>query len=269
MRIPALIVTKLVVLCAAMPAFAHEFWIAPEKYQVEIGDKVTADFVNGENFGGGVLAWFDNRVDMAAAALGAEVMPIEGRLGDVPAITVTPETAGLLVIVSEAAPSSLTYRAPEKFEAFVTHKDLNADLDAQTYPFKEAYSRHAKALVHVGNGEGQDRALGMKTEFVALENPYTDDMSDGLDLLLLYQGAPRADAQIEVFQKSPEGDVEITLYRSDQSGRVTLPVRAGHRYLVDSVVLRRPAPETLERVSTPKTVQWETLWAALTFAIPD
>lgn len=268
MRIPALTV-KLLVALWAVPALAHEFWISPEKYQVEVGDQVRADFVNGENFSGGTLAWFDKRVDRADMALGGNVTPIEGRLGDIPAITVTPAEEGLLVLVSEAAPSSLTYRAPEKFEAFVTHKDLPADLAAQDYPFKEAYSRHAKTLVQVGAGVGADRALGLATEFVALQNPYTDDMSDGLDVLLLYQGQPRADAQIEVFQKDPEGSVTITLLRSNAEGVTTIPVLAGHSYLIDSVVLRRPSAQTLDRVGTPKQVKWETLWAALTFAIPD
>ena len=111
--------------------------------------------------------------------------------------------------------------------------------------------------------------MGMATEFVALENPYTGDISDGLDVQLLYQGAPRVDAQIEVFQMDPEGQVTITHLRSDQDGKTTIPVLAGHRYLIDSVMLRAPAQETLDRVAAPKTVKWETLWAALTFAVPQ
>ena len=268
MRIAALLICQSV-LFAAPAAFAHEFWIAPEKYQVEVGENIQADFVNGQEFRGGTLAWFDKRVDRAEAMISDMIFPIEGRLGDVPAITQIAPEDGLMVLITEAAPSTVNYREPEKFADFVNHKDLPVDLATMEYPFKEAYSRHAKALVAIGSGAGQDQPMGMATEFVALENPYTDDVSDGLDVHLLYQGAPRADAQIEVFQMDPEGQVTITLLRSDQDGKATIPVLAGHRYLIDSVVLRPPAQETLDRVAAPKTVKWETLWAALTFAVPQ
>jgi hypothetical protein len=108
----------------------------------------------------------------------------------------------------------------------------------------------------------------MATEFVALENPYVDDMTDGIDVQLFYQGKPRINAQIEVFQMDPEGHVEISLMRSDSEGKATIPVRKGHRYLIDSVVIRTPSQATLDRISTPNNVKWETLWAALTFKVP-
>ena len=268
MRIAALLICQSVLLTAPA-AFAHEFWIAPKKYQVEVGENIQADFVNGQEFRGGTLAWFDKRVDRVEAMISDMIFPIEGRLGDIPAITQTAPEDGLMVLITEAAPSTVNYRETEKFADFVTHKDLPVDLEAMEYPFKEAYSRHAKALVGIGSGAGQDQAMGMATEFVALENPYTGDISDGLDVQLLYQGAPRVDAQIEVFQMDPEGQVTITLLRSDQDGKATIPVLAGHRYLIDSVVLRAPAQETLDRVAAPMTVKWETLWAALTFAVPQ
>lgn len=268
MRIAALLICQSV-LFAAPAAFAHEFWIAPEKYQVEVEENIQADFVNGQEFRGGTLAWFDKRVDRAEAMISDMIFPIEGRLGDIPAITQIAPEDGLMVLITEAAPSTVNYREPEKFADFVNHKDLPVDLEAMEYPFKEAYSRHAKALVGIGSGAGQDQPMGMATEFVALENPYTGDTSDGLDVQLFYQGVPRVGAQIEVFQMDPEGQVTITILRSDQNGKATIPVLAGHRYLIDSVVLRAPAPDTLDRVAAPKTVKWETLWAALTFAVPQ
>ena len=54
--------------------------------------------------------------------------------------------------------------------------------------------------------------------------------------------------------------VTVTTTRTDTAGKARIAVAAGHEYLLDAVVLR-PAPEGAKAV-------WETLWAALTFAVP-
>ena len=116
----------------------------------------------------------------------------------------------------------------------------------------------------VGDGRGEDRAFGLETELVALENPYTGDMSDGIDVVLLYQGAPRSGAQIEVFDKAADETVQVTTVRTDSEGKATVPVLPAHRYMLDAVALREPSAELAEETRAV----WESLWANLTFAIP-
>ena len=125
--------------------------------------------------------------------------------------------------------------------------------------FTERYSRHAKSLIAVGSGAGSDRESGLETEFVALENPYTFK-GDTLPVQLFYQQKPRAAAQVEIFERAPDDSVSITLTQTDTEGRADIPVKPGHTYLLDAVVLRPSDPET--------GAIWETLWAALTFAVP-
>jgi hypothetical protein len=120
-----------------------------------------------------------------------------------------------------------------------------------------------KSLIAVGSGEGSDSEAGLKTEFVALTNPYTEDFDNRMKVRLLYEGAPRADAQVEVFERAPDGSVDITLHRTDEAGEAVIPVQDGHEYLFDAVVLR-----PYERTGEDDPV-WQTLWAALTFAVPD
>ena len=101
----------------------------------------------------------------------------------------------------------------------------------------------------------------METEFIALSNPYTDDLTQGMAVQILYQGAPRADAQIEIFDRAPDDEVTITTLQTDAEGRASIPVKPGHSYLLDAVVLRE-APKGGDAV-------WQTLWAAITFSVPD
>lgn len=197
--------------------------------------------------------------------------PVEGVMGDKPAARIEGAPEGLVVLVHATTDQFLTWDEFAKFVAFVEHKDAawtlerHAERGLAEDGTREAYSRYAKALVAVGSGEGEDREAGLLTELVALENPYTGEMGDGIAVRLLYEGAPRGEAQIEVFEKAADGTVEVFTVRTDGEGEAVVPVKPGHRYMLDAVVLREPSAE----LAQDKNVQWESLWANLTFAVPE
>jgi hypothetical protein len=200
--------------------------------------------------------------------MGGDVLKVSGRAGDRPALNMTAPHDGLAVVIHETSDHLLTYSEWAKFESFTTHKDFTWAMDqhrADGLPeegFKERYSRYGKSLIAVGNGEGKDREMGMLTEIVAGANPYTDDVTGGFPVTVLYKGAPRADVQIELFDKSPDGTVETSLHRTDADGHAVIPVDPGHSYLVDSVVMRSLKPQA------EGDPVWESLWASLTFEVP-
>ncbi|WP_300030055.1 DUF4198 domain-containing protein [uncultured Roseobacter sp.] len=260
----------LVIFCAPLPALAHEFWIEPQEYQVESGGTLVADLKNGENFKGSSLGWFDSNFTRFEIATAEGILPVEGRAGDYPAMTLTAPGEGLLVVLHETTPARLTYREWEKFLKFAAHKDFPdaaAEHAARGWSqerFRETYTRHVKALVAVGDGAGQDRPFGLTTEIVALENPYDPDFAGPMQVQVLYKGAARADAQVEVFARDPAGTVTVTLTRTDDQGVAEIPVSPGYDYLLDAVVLRVAEGAG----SDPDAPVWRTLWAALTFHVP-
>ncbi|MFK7743914.1 MAG: DUF4198 domain-containing protein [Roseobacter sp.] len=260
----------IIAIIAGSPALSHEFWIEPQQYQVESGDPLVANLKNGQNFEGISLAWFENRFTRFEMVSADGSAPIDGRMGDTPALQSTAPDDGLLIVLHETTPSNLTYTEWEKFLAFVAHKDFAtavADHEANGWSkerFRESYTRHAKALIAVGGGVGDDQAFGLQTEFIALTNPYDPEFDGRMRVEVRYLDEPRPDAQVEVFDRAPDGAVTVTLHRTDASGRATIPVTPGHDYLFDAVVLRpSPLAGTQERAPV-----WETLWAALTFAVP-
>ena len=252
-------------ICAGV-ATAHEFWIEPLSYQVPAGANLVANLKNGQEFEGVTLAYFERNIARFDEVVGDTLRPVEGRMGDSPALDVPAPISGLVTVVHETTPSFVNYKEWAKFQKFADHKDfpdMAARHAANGYPdppFKERYTRHAKALIGVGDGLGAERALGLKTEFVALTNPYDPGFGGTMDVQVLYQGEVRRDAQVEVFDRPPEGDVTITLHRTDNDGIARIPVTQGHSYLFDAVVLA-PIRDSEEAV-------WDTFWAALTFAVP-
>lgn len=249
---------------------AHEFWIDPTDFLVAPGDPIIADLRVGENFNGAAQVYLSHQTRRFDLGRDGDLREVEARMGDRPALNMIVDDEGLVTVVHVTGDNALTYRGMEKFENFVRHKDAEWTIQAHkeaglpTDRFVEVYSRYAKSLIAVGDGAGKDREFGLETEIVALSNPYTDDLSQGMRVELKYLGEPRRDAQIEVFEKAGD-EITVATVRTDGAGRATIPVTPGARYMLDAVVLRSPLPEVAEA----RGAVWESLWANLTFAVPE
>ncbi len=256
-------------LISTSAAQSHEFWISPETYQLNSGENIVAAVRNGQKFSGGPFSFLPQRFTRFDLVQGENVVPVEGRIGDRPALNMAPPNDGLWVVVHQTKASKITWKEWEKFAGFVTHKKLGNALvehferGLPETGFSESYTRYAKALVAVGNSDGADNNVGMRTEFIALTNPYVDDLTQGFSVQVLFEGAPRVDAQIEIFAKDAAGEVTVSTVQTDADGRATLPVQPGVEYLLDAVILLPLAPG-----DDPRDPVWESLWAALTFKTP-
>lgn len=201
-------------------------------------------------------------------ALDGALFRIDGTVGDKPAMRIRPSGEGLLVAIHATANQNITWSEWQKFENFLLHKDLDWGLDEHDARglsrenVSEQYSRYAKSLIAIGDGAGADIETGMVTEIVALENPYDPAVGQALSIKALYQGNPLTDVQIEVFEKSPGQPTAITFHRTNTEGVADIPIKPGHEYMLDTVVLR-PLP-----MQTETDPSWETLWANLTFSVP-
>ncbi|OUD10835.1 hypothetical protein BVC71_05010 [Marivivens niveibacter] len=254
----------------ASPVMAHELWLEPLDYIVPNDGRLVANIVNGEAFDGANLVYLPSRIARFENYSGTEVAAIEMRAGDRPGLDVEPVSDGLNVVIYQSTAARLTYTDLAKFQRFVDHKSLPEPTTAP-YPttlpdngILETYWRYSKTLVGVGDAVGIDQPTGLLTEFVALSNPYSDDTAD-FKATLLYEGEPRARAQVEVFEKSPTDEVTIFTVPTTDEGVVTINVKAGYEYMLDAVVLR--APELDDAVEMG--AMYETHWANLTFAVPE
>lgn len=261
------ILLSILFVCISGSAYAHEFWIAPLKHQIFPGDRLSAHFVVGQNFNGSKSAYVPRRTTQTLIQKNGNVRPYQGTVGDRPAMQLEPSN-GLIVLAHETRDDTLTYRDWAKFVNFVEHKDFKGALERHAERglpetgFTETYRRYAKSLVAVGPGTGSDQRLGLDIEFVALTNPYAQ--TDGKVRVQLWKSnSPLQDAQVEVYEKAPDGTVAITLLRSSADGIATIKVKPGHAYMVDHVVLEERDPLGTSGAA------WHSMWANLTFAVPN
>lgn len=267
-RFFAVLSFPIIALLGALPSAAHEFWIDPIDYFVAPEETIVANLRVGQRFEGSAMSYIPRNFSRFEVAQGSGVMPVQGRLGDRPALNRSAGDDGLAVVLYETTDTVLTYDDWAVFERFTTHKDFAEVMErhrARGLPqtgFREVYTRHAKSLIAVGAGAGRDRAFGLRTEFVALANPYTDDVTGGLPMRLYFEGAPRVDVQVELWDREPDGTVSVTVHRTDYRGDVLLPVQPGHIYMADAVTMIETQPEE------PRNAVWHSLWASLSFAVP-
>ena len=255
---------------AAPPSRAHELWVAPEDFAVEMGEEIIADLRVGEDFKGEVRAYLPFLVDRLEVTIGDETRPVEGRMGDIPAMRIGSWDEGLAIAVFVSKGSQVEYDSWEMFETFLASKGLEAIADqhrARGLPeanFTETYRRFAKSLVQIGAGAGEDRAIGLEAELVALANPYLDDVSGGLAVRFTHAGAAVAEAPVSIWARDAAGNVSRSQALTDAAGVATVAVEPGRRYLVAAVVMKPAEPSQ----DTDAPV-WESLWPSLTFAVPD
>ena len=160
------------------PAIAHEAWIDPARYQVSPGASLSGHIRVGQLLKGNGQVFNPERFRRLDLIDSSGTRPVRGRLGDFPAIRVKLQNEGLVTLVYQSAGSRIRYDEPGKFENFANKEGVAWVLAAQQQRgqdlegFSETFYRHAKSLIAVGAGEGQDRSLGLRFELVLHDNPY-------------------------------------------------------------------------------------------------
>ena len=256
-------------LLSALGAHAHEFWLQPHKYRIDISEPLVADVRVGMDFLGDTIPYLSGSYNVFNITDQAGTRAVQGRLGDLPAVNIPVQAEGLQVLNLFSNTSVLTWHEFEKFDHFVNLHGMGRVLETHTARglpdtgFKEAYTRYVKTLVAVGNGAGQDHYTGMFFELVAGANPYTDDMSGGMPITVLFKGQPLPDKQVDLFFRNPDGELTRLSVQSNAEGRALVPNIGPGEYMVNVVHMVQPAPEDIEKTG----VVWHSLWGSITYAI--
>ncbi|MEM7546517.1 MAG: DUF4198 domain-containing protein [Pseudomonadota bacterium] len=254
----------------AVSAAAHEFWVEPVAYQVDVGAPIEARLKNGENFKGSTYPYLDELFTRFDLVTRAGIEPVKGRRGDNPALNQATARGGLHVVAYDSRMYSLTYTNFEKFTNFVTSKKLGWVLEEHAKrgyredKVVETYYRYPKSLIKVGSGAGRDKPVGQIFELVAEINPYSAAAKEGVRVQLLYEGVPFPDADIQIFHY-PAGteDAVKDHVTTDATGRATIPVFDGGPFLINATHIRDPRPE-----GVAKGAHWESIWASMTYELP-
>ncbi len=259
-------------LLLAVPAAAHDLWIAPESYTPTPGSLLAVHLSVGEHGVGQPVARSEAKIERFVLVGAGGERALVGLDGKEPAGSIRLEGAGLGVIGYRSKNSRIELE-PAKFEAYLGEEGLERvsaereRLGESTKPGRELYSRCAKALIRVG-GEaqgGHERALGFPLELIPRSDPFVAADASGtceLRLGLLHQGRPLEGALVRLVHldsASAAGATELRA-RTDADGQATFQLPRRGCWLATSV--------HMTRVEGSAEADWQSLWASLTFELP-
>jgi uncharacterized GH25 family protein len=253
------------ILCLALPASAHEFWLETTDYHPPVTAAVPISIHVGQFFKGNSFPYLGDEFVRFAVHAGGKTADIKGMNGDMPAANIALLTPGLAAVTYHSHPFDLTFKEWKKFEAYIHQEGLSGVLarhakgDKPRTEIKELYERDAKLLIDAGGGgKGQDGLTGLPLELVAEHNPYRLKAGNPLPVRLYFRGTPLPDVQITAFSRADPKHPKK--YRTDSSGRAEVPLPLPGPWLLNAVHMVEPAKD--------QDAHWYSYWASLVFFRP-
>ncbi|EAQ28239.1 hypothetical protein NAP1_11608 [Erythrobacter sp. NAP1] len=249
-------------------AAAHSFWLQPEDHTPEAGEEVLIEFKVGD--AGDVNDWGLYWERIASLRLFSPDGVVDQQRGvrttggDEPgSAVVSIRSEGTHILAFESNPSFSDLEA-ERFNNYVKHEGLTGIAADRTLRGTtgengtELYSRRAKTLLQVGEQRTRNvtRPIGQVLEIVPLQNPFTLEPSDALDLQVLFRGQPLEGAMVSVAPLNVTASYQTFLTSADGVVRVGAPSTGAMLY---SVVWGVPAPNDAR-------ADYFTIFASLTVA---
>ena len=149
-------------LATAVGVHAHEFWIQPHDYRLAPQERLVADVRVGMDFGGNPLAYLPDTINAFNITDTNGTRKVEGRIGDIPSVNITPVADGLQIINLFTTSSTITWHDFQDFDEFVNLHGMSWVLPRHNerglpdVGFKEAYTRFVK------NASGGGRRRGAR-----------------------------------------------------------------------------------------------------------
>ena len=259
-------ISIILVFVLIIAASAHEFWLLPQKFRYNVGEKMMLDFMVGEGFEGEY--WDLSRHNV-------EKLTLSNRFGEINQLPNIKRTAGanleyafnnvgthLIALESNQAFIELE---PTEFEAYLKEDGLDYVIEdrlargEQNKKSRELYSRYAKLLVQVGDRTDDTfkKKAGLKLEIIPSQNPYDLNAGDYMDCMVYYRGNPEPHALVKVWSHVGNRIFLQNIY-TESDGSIRFPISNTGPWIVSTVKMIRS--------SSPKA-EWESMWASLVFEI--
>ncbi|MES2774066.1 MAG: DUF4198 domain-containing protein [Bacteroidota bacterium] len=271
-----IVVFCLLVLFAQLQASAHEFWLEPQKFSYQAGDKIFLRWLVGENFTG--VNWGGNKektVTLRAFSNNYQydLQPFMSmEKGDSIKLD-TISYAGNYTIAYQgnnsfieiAADSFNTYLAEDGLvNALQWRKENNKD----TARGREYYQRCAKTLVRIKSTMKKSdfmkssfiaSATGLLLDIVPLDNPYNLTQAASMQFNIFFKHRPLRDGLVRIWHQV-NGKTETKTVQVIQ-GLINVPIEPTGKWMISIV--------KMEPLKGDAKADWQSYWGSLTWGYND
>jgi uncharacterized protein DUF4198 len=249
---------------------AHDLFLRLERYLVPPNSQARVYVLNG-TFSKSEGAVTRDRLRALDLIGPAGVSPLDTAAwvpaGDTTVLTLRTGEAGTYVVGASLRPRELkleardfnTYLASDGVPDILEARRRSGELDR---PARERYQKHVKAVLQVGTlrSGGFDRALGYPAELVPLDNPYLLRAGGSLRVRATVDGGPVANQYVLAGGRAGDGTrIAQRAVRTGTDGIALIRLRSAGVWYVKFINMTRAAGDT--------TIDYESKWATLTFAV--
>jgi uncharacterized GH25 family protein len=255
----------LVVGCMGSPAAAHDTWLQPRRTAVLPGTIAQLDLTSSDKFAVFGMAIKPDRIEAARARLNGKTFDIRPGAPEKKSLElrVALPDPGVATLWLSLAPQSIEMNR-KQVQHYVDEIDAPPLLTQAWYggkgakPWREIYSKHAKAFVRVGRPKA-DRSwsepVGMALEIIPEKDPTTLRTGDEFPVRVFKSGTPLIDFSLGIMR---EGRTNRAFKKTDAAGRAVFKLTRGGKWLLRGTELRSS--------NKPRT-DWESDFTTLLFEV--
>ena len=256
----------LVALSLPIPGSAHDLWMIPGKFRLDMGESTRIFINNGDVFPEAHSLLAEQRVAGLWLHGQGEPTPVTERRVDGRSLTFDFEASkpGIYVLALSTRPRRVRLKAAD-FNDYLENEglprafELRNELGEAEQATVERYTKWAKAYIAVAGGEVEDppwaEPVGHRFEIVPISNPTRVEAEDELSFRVLFDGEPlEGTVVVGARAGGPEKEIEAV---TDEDGVVNVSVSSSGRWYLRAIHMTRPEEDP--------EVQWESFWCTLTF----
>jgi uncharacterized GH25 family protein len=244
---------------------AHEFWLNPDKFIYQRGEKINIKFLVGENFEGENWKGNKGKIQLLKLYYGGVSDDLSKYIseenGDSLQLAQLDEGTNLVAFNNT---NTFIELEPAKFNEYLIEDGLTDAMEYRTLNNetgsmgRELYQRCAKTLIQVGNVKDKtfSVATGMPVDIIPLSNPYRLKNNDTLRVKILFQKQPLADALIKIWRRENNNTTKTNLI-TDANGEIIFPVSTSGKWMVSTV--------KMVRLPDGSPADWQSYWGSLTW----
>jgi uncharacterized GH25 family protein len=242
---------------------AHDLWIEPSTFRPAPGATVAVGLRLGQDFAGDPVPRSARLIDRFVVRQGGEDQPIVGLENIDPAGWFRADGQATAVIAYRSHATFVELPAAA-FEDYLRQEGLERIIDVRARrgdraePGREHFYRYAKALLAGKQGSlAATEPMGLAYEIVPDEDPTVGYAA--FRGRVLYQGEPL------------EGALVVALLRADPSARLAArsDARGAFAFVLPRAGVWLIKSVHLVHASMFSRADWDSLWASLTFELPE
>lgn len=254
-----------VIILFFLPGNAHEFWLQPNQYFFQPGDKAKVDLMVGENFMGEPWDLNRHRIEELQLYFGNETRDLREAVNKAEHhIALDLPQPGTYMLTMRSNEAFLTLPGAD-FNAYLEEDGLDDILSLRKSQnqldktSREFYSRYTKLFLQCGDARNDiyKKAIGFPIEIIPQQNPYALRKGQVMRFRILWKGKPLFGARVKVWNRADHRTTVQNLH-SDQEGMVETNVSSVGPWMI-SVVKMIP--------SQREGADYQSYWGSLVFAV--